>query len=439
MKKVLVYGLGLTGISAAKTLDKMGYDVYTFDKNKKEVKELKGYKYSPISDDEICDFDFEFVVKSPGIPPRDEVVEKLSEKYEIISDIELSFRLFPQAKIIATTGTNGKTSTTSMISHILNESGIKAISVGNIGEGILWQMYENPDAVFSCELSSFQLHDVATYKPHIASITNITEDHIDWHGSFDDYINSKLNISKRQDKRDFLVINHDDPILQDHKADFKAKDYEFSSQEEVNRGAYLKGSSIFFKDEEKNLKLMDVDDLSIIGRHNYENLMVAILACYLYGLSLDDIVKASKSFKSIEHRLEFVGDVRGVKVFNDSKGTNVDSSIKAIQSFDKPMVIIAGGYDKNIDYSPYVKEFKNHGKLMVIIGQTTDKLVRLCEEYKVNYKKARDMEEAVKISFDNLEEGDIFLLSPASASWGMYKNFEERGRDFKEKIEKYKG
>ena len=326
-----------------------------------------------------------------------------------------------------------------MISHILNESGIKAISVGNIGEGILWQMYENPDAVFSCELSSFQLHDVATYKPHIASITNITEDHIDWHGSFDDYINSKLNISKRQDERDFLVINHDDPILQDHKADFKAKDYEFSSQEEVNRGAYLKGSSIFFKDEEKNLKLMDVDDLSIIGRHNYENLMVAILACYLYGLSLDDIVKASKSFKSIEHRLEFVGDVRGVKVYNDSKGTNVDSSIKAIQSFDKPMVIIAGGYDKNIDYSPYVKEFKNHGKLMVIIGQTTDKLVRLCEAYKVNYKKARDMEEAVKISFDNLEEGDIFLLSPASASWGMYKNFEERGRDFKEKIEKYKG
>ncbi|WP_308655171.1 UDP-N-acetylmuramoyl-L-alanine--D-glutamate ligase [uncultured Anaerococcus sp.] len=439
MKKVLVYGLGLTGISAAKTLDKMGYDVYTFDKNKKEVKELKGYKYSPISDDEICDFDFEFVVKSPGIPPRDEVVEKLSEKYEIISDIELSFRLFPQAKIIATTGTNGKTSTTSMISHILNESGIKAISVGNIGEGILWQMYENPDAVFSCELSSFQLHDVATYKPHIASITNITEDHFDWHGSFDDYINSKLNISKRQDERDFLVINHDDPILQDHKADFKAKVYEFSSQEEVNRGAYLKGSSIFFKDEGKNLKLMDVDDLSIIGRHNYENLMVAILACYLYGLSLDDIVKASKSFKSIEHRLEFVGDVRGVKVFNDSKGTNVDSSIKAIQSFDKPMVIIAGGYDKNIDYSPYVKEFKNHGKLMVIIGQTTDKLVRLCEEYKVNYKKAKDMEEAVKISFENLEEGDIFLLSPASASWGMYRNFEERGRDFKEKIEKYKG
>lgn len=439
MKKVLVYGLGLTGISAAKTLDKMGYDVYTFDKNKKEVKELKGYDYSPISDSEICDFDFEFVVKSPGIPPRDEVVKKLSEKYEIISDIELSFRLFPQAKIIATTGTNGKTSTTSMISHILNESGRMAISVGNIGEGILWQMYENPSAIFSCELSSFQLHDVSTYKPHIASITNITEDHIDWHGSFDDYINSKLNICRRQDSGDFLVINHDDPILQAHKDDFLAKVYEFSSKEEVDRGAYLKGSSIFFKDQGKNIKLMDVDDLSIIGRHNYENLMAAILACFIYGVSIEDIIKGSKSFKSIEHRLEFVGDIRGVKVYNDSKGTNVDSSIKAIESFDKPMVIIAGGYDKNIDYSPYVKEFKKHGKLMVIIGQTTDKLVNLCQKYKVNYKKAKDMEEAVKISFDNLDKGDIFLLSPASASWGMYRNFEERGKDFKEKIEKYKG
>lgn len=439
MKKVLVYGLGLTGISAAKTLDKMGYDVYTFDKNKKEVKELKGYNYSPISDSEICDFDFEFVVKSPGIPPRDEVVKKLSEKYEIISDIELSFRLFPQAKIIATTGTNGKTSTTSMISHILNESGRKAISVGNIGEGILWQMYENPTAIFSCELSSFQLHDVSTYKPHIACITNITEDHIDWHGSFADYINSKLNISRRQDKSDFLVINHDDPILEDHRKNFKAKVYEFSSKEKVDRGAYLKGSSIFFKDEGKNIKLMDVDHLSIIGRHNYENLMCAILACFIYGVSIKDIIKGSKSFKSIEHRLEFVTDIRGVKVYNDSKGTNVDSSVKAIESFDRPMVIIAGGYDKNIDYSPYVKEFKKHGKLMVIIGQTTDKLASLCEAYQVNYKKAKDMEEAVKISFDNLEEGDIFLLSPASASWGMYNNFEERGRDFKEKIEKYKG
>ena len=439
MKKVLVYGLGLTGISAAKTLDKMGYDVYTFDKNKKEVKELKGYNYSPISDSEICDYDFEFVVKSPGIPPRDEVVKKLREKYEIISDIELSFRLFPEAKIIATTGTNGKTSTTSMISHILNESGRKAISVGNIGEGILWQMYENPSAIFSCELSSFQLHDVSTYKPHIACITNITEDHIDWHGSFDDYINSKLNICRKQDSGDFLVLNHEDPILVDHKDNFLAKVYEFSSKEEVDRGAYLKGSSIFFKDQGKNIKLMDVDDLSIIGRHNYENLMAAILACFIYGVSIEDIIRGSKSFKSIEHRLEFVTDIRGIKVYNDSKGTNVDSSVKAIQSFDKPIVIIAGGYDKNIDYSPYVKEFKKHGKLMVIIGQTTDKLASLCEAYKVNYRKAKDMEEAVKISFDNLEEGDIFLLSPASASWGMYRNFEERGRDFKEKIEKYKG
>ena len=183
MKKVLVYGLGVTGISSVKTLDKLGYDVYTYDKNKKNIKELEGYNYSPISDSKINDLKVDFVIKSPGIKPSDEVVKILEKDNEIISDIEASERLFADKEKIAITGTNGKTSTTSMVAHILNECGKKAYTVGNIGEGILWQMYEKK-GVFVEELSSFQLHDTSTYKPHIGAILNIKEDHIDWHGSF---------------------------------------------------------------------------------------------------------------------------------------------------------------------------------------------------------------------------------------------------------------
>lgn len=437
MKKVLVYGLGLTGISSVKTLEKEGYEVYTYDKNKKNVKELEGYKYSPISDLEIDTIPYDLVVKSPGIPPHDEIVKRLSRKYEIISDIELSYRLFSDAKIISITGTNGKTSTTSMVTHILNESGIKAISVGNIGEGILWQMATNKDAAFVCELSSFQLHDIKNYKPKIATITNISEDHIDWHGTFDDYINSKINISKNQDEDDYLIINHEDEILQDHKSSYKAKIYEFSSKNEVERGIFLKKSTIYLKDE-KIEKLIDVDDLLVIGNHNYENIMAASLCAYLFGIDISDIKKALKTFKSIEHRLEYVDAISGVKVYNDSKGTNVDSSVKAIESFDDPIIIIAGGYNKHIDYSAYVKAFKKKGKLMVIMGETSDILANLCKEEGVSYIKANDMKEAVDISFDHASDGDVILLSPASASWDMYKNFELRGEDFKAKVLEYK-
>ena len=437
MKKVLVYGLGLTGISSVKTLEKEGYEVYTYDKNKKNVKELEGYKYSPISDLEIDTIPYDFVVKSPGIPPHDEIVKRLSRKYEIISDIELSYRIFPDAKIISITGTNGKTSTTSMVTHILNESGIKAISVGNIGEGILWQMATNKDAVFVCELSSFQLHDIKNYKPKIATITNISEDHIDWHGTFDDYIESKINISKNQDEDDYIIINHEDKILQDHKSSYKAKIYEFSSKNEVKRGIFLKDSTIYLKDE-KIEKLIDVDDLLIIGNHNYENIMAASLCAYLFGIDISDIKKALKTFNSIEHRLEYVDTISGIKVYNDSKGTNVDSSVKAIESFNEPIIIIAGGYNKHIDYSAYVKAFKKKGKLMVIMGETSDILANLCKEEGVSYIKAKDMKEAVDISFDHASDGDVILLSPASASWDMYKNFELRGEDFKAKVLEYK-
>lgn len=438
MKKVLVYGLGISGISTVKTLSQMDYQVYTYDKNKIEIEQLKGYKYSPISDFKIMDKDYDFVVKSPGIKPSDELLLKLSIKYEIITDIELSYRLFPEKKILAITGTNGKTSTTSLITHILNQSGIKAISVGNIGEGILWQM-KNEDAVFVEELSSFQLKNTYDYHPHIAAILNISPDHIDWHGSYEDYTNSKLNISQNQNESDYLILNGDDEILSKNKDDFKAQIYEFSSKSKVEKGLYLENDNIVFIDDIKSHKVLDVKDLKIIGNHNYENLMAAMLETYLFGLDFETISKACKSFVSIEHRLEFVDEVKGVKIYNDSKATNVDSAIKAINSFSNPIIIIAGGYDKKIDYSEYVKAFKKNGKEMIILGETKNLLKDLCEKYNITYKLVEDMDQAVKYATSIAKDSDVILLSPASASWDMYDSYETRGRDFKDKISKYKG
>ena len=431
MRKVLVYGLGVTGISSVKALDKLGYDVYTYDKNKKNIKELEGYKYSPISDSKINDLKVDFVIKSPGIKPSDEVVRILEKDNEIISDIEASERLFADKEKIAITGTNGKTSTTSMVAHIINECGKNAYTVGNIGEGILWQMYEKK-GVFVEELSSFQLHDTSKYKPHIGAILNIKEDHIDWHGSFEDYIKSKLKLAANQDENDFLVINHEDEITMKHKEDFKAQIYEFSSLNEVNKGLYLKDNIIYLTDKDiKDREVLDVRDLSVIGRHNYENVMAAILLTYLYGIALEDIVKAIKTFRSISHRLEYVRTLSGIDFYNDSKGTNVDSSVKAIESFDRPIIIIAGGYDKHIDYTDFVKAFKKNGKLMVLMGETKYKLKELCEKHEVNYILVNDMKEAIDTAYKKSEEKDVVLLSPASASWDMYKSYGIRGDEFK--------
>lgn len=428
MKKVLVYGLGITGISTVKTLDKLGYEVFTYDKNKNKDERLEGYNYSPISDLKISE-KYDFVVKSPGIRPDDEIVQKLEKNNEIISDIELSYRLFEDKKIISVTGTNGKTTTTSLITYVLNQIGEKAISVGNIGEGVLWQMYNN-DATFVEEISSFQLHNTKIFKPHIGAILNISPDHIDWHGSFKNYANDKMKLAKNQGKEDFLVINHDDKILSENKNKFKATIYEFSMEEKVEKGIYLKDDSLYLKDD-KEFFLLNRKDLRIVGNHNLANVACAILCLYLYGIDLDEIIKHTKTFKAIDHRLEFVKQIKNVDFFNDSKATNVDSAIKAVDSFDKNIILIAGGYDKKIDYSPLFDNSNKKIKAMILLGQTKFILEDLCKKYKINYYLVDDMQMAVDKSFEIMEDFDTVLLSPASASWGMYDNYIQRGDDFK--------
>ncbi|MCI5840116.1 MAG: UDP-N-acetylmuramoyl-L-alanine--D-glutamate ligase [Peptoniphilaceae bacterium] len=427
-KNILIYGLGVSGISSVKTLSKMGANVFTYDEKFKTKDDLMGYKYSPLLREEIFKNNYDYVIKSPGIKPDDKLFIELKSKYEVISDIEMSYLLFPEKRIISITGTNGKTTTVSLVAHILNENGKKSLTVGNIGEGILWKMY-NEDAIFIEELSSFQLHDIYKFHTKFAAITNVTEDHIDWHKSFDDYKKSKFNITKNQTKEDFLIINYDDKVSKEIKTN--AKKIYFSSKNKIV-GMYLKDDKIMYNND----VFVNTKDLNLIGIHNFENIMCASLLLLNFGLKKDEIVKGLKSFKAIKHRLQFIKEINGVKYFNDSKGTNVDSTLKALKSFDKNVILIAGGYDKNIDYSPMIDEFKKIGKYMVLLGQTAEKIAKINKEKNVDFIVVDTIKDAIKYIYNNSKKGDVALLSPASASWDMYDNYEQRGDDFINEVNK---
>lgn len=427
-ENILIYGMGISGISSAKTLSKMNFNVYTYDYKKTNIDQLEGYEYSPIyKSEDIFKIDYKYVLKSPGIKPSDELYKKLKEKYNVINDIELSYVLFPQKKTISITGTNGKTTTTSMINFILNNSNIKSISVGNIGEGILYQMYKN-DCVFVEELSSFQLHEIDTYRSKISIILNITQDHLDWHKDYGDYINSKLNIIKNQREDDYFIKNHDDPLLKNVES--KGINLEISTKEKVANGMYYKDGSIYLVEDGKKSHYIDTDKLQIVGVHNFENTMASILSLRAFGLSDKSIKENIVKFKAISHRLQFVKEIEGVKFYNDSKATNVDSTVKALSGFKENVILIAGGYDKKVDYMPMIKAYKGKDKFMVVIGETKDQIKSLCDKENIICYKANTLKEAMDIIKGKMEKGDIVLLSPASASWGMYRGFEERGNEF---------
>ena len=344
--------------------------------------------------------------------------------------------LFPQKKTISITGTNGKTTTTSMINFILNNSNVKSISVGNIVEGILYQMYKN-DCVFVEELSSFQLHEIDTYRSKISVILNITEDHLDWHKDYKDYINSKLNIIKNQRKDDYFIKNHDDPLLKDVES--RGINLEISTKEKVANGMYYKDGSIYLVEDGKESHYIDTDNLQIVGVHNFENAMASILSLRAFGLSDKSIKENIIKFKAISHRLQFVKEIRGVKFYNDSKATNVDSTVKALSGFKENVILIAGGYDKKVDYMPMIKAYKGKDKFMVVIGETKDQIKALCDKENIISYKANSLKEAMEIINERMEKGDTVLLSPASASWDMYSGFEQRGNEFMDLVNLMEG
>jgi len=442
-KNVLVLGLGVSGISTIKALHKLDANIIVTDlKSENELKNsLEEIKDIPMvkrfNSDDIDLEGIDLIVKSPGIPPRVKIVEKaIDENIEIITDIELAYRISPTRNLITVTGTNGKTTSTILIGQIFKDASYRTNVVGNVGVGILEKIIDaKEDDVFVIEASSFQLEHTNSFKPKISLITNLTPDHGDWHGSFENYINSKLKVFRNQDNEDYLILNYDDPILKNMDTENDVNIIYFSTKVPLKSGVYVEGNDIIVDYKNNKTKLMKTTDLKILGRHNLENALGCIAVTMVFGIELGIIKNTLISFPGVEHRLEFVTDRGGIKFYNDSKGTNPDASIKAIEALNAPIILIAGGYDKKSDYTDFIIEFKKKGKYLILLGDTREKIKNTAIANGIeNIEMVDSLAEAVKFAYSIGSKNDNVLLSPACASWDMYTNFEERGRDFKNEV-----
>ncbi|WP_270641854.1 UDP-N-acetylmuramoyl-L-alanine--D-glutamate ligase [Paraclostridium sordellii] len=444
-KIVLLVGLAKTGVSTIKTLDKLGAKIIVNDiKSKDQLKDIikqienldsveyiLGHHLEDISN-------IDLTIVSPGVPLDLPFIKKLqSENINIIGEVELAYKLSKNPTFVGITGTNGKTTTTSLVGEIFKKASKDSYIVGNIGNPVIDTVdLTDENSFLITELSSFQLESIEDFKPRVSTIINITEDHLNRHHTMENYINAKANIFKNQDANDFCILNYDDEIVRELGNKTNAKVLYFSQKEKVSQGAYLDdNNNIVIKVNDKEIKLLNKDELSLPGNHNLENCMAAILMSYVLGIDLEIIKDTLKTFKSVEHRLEFVTDKDGIMFVNDSKGTNPDSTIKAITSYDKPIVLIAGGKDKQSDFTEMISYATKNVKAIVLLGETADKIEQTAKLQGMNnIFRVSDMKEAVKTAYKLAQSGDVVLLSPACASWDMYPNFEARGLDFKENI-----
>lgn len=444
-KKVLVIGLGISGISTIKALHKLGAQISVSDTKEENqltdiLQEISYIKFESYFNTEVIDIgSYDFIIKSPGIPPNSKLIQKAIENsVTIITDIELAYSISPTENLVAITGTNGKTTTTTLVGEIFKKNNLNTYLAGNIGIGILENIiHAKPEDVFVIETSSFQLEHTNQFKPKVSLILNITPDHINWHGSYENYIASKLKIFKNQDYNDYLVLNYDDELLRNIKA--KTNIIWFSTTSILESGIFIDGENIVIKYGNYNLAFMNYKNLLIKGMHNIENVLGSVGISIAMGLNLSLVKEAILDFKGVEHRLEFVSEFNEMKFYNDSKGTNPESTIKAIESFNEPIILIAGGYNKESKFDKLILSFKNKVKALILLGETKEQLKQTACEYNYNIVYiVEDMDQAVTLAYKLGEKGDNILLSPACASWDMYSNFEERGIHFKSIVNRLK-
>lgn len=380
----------------------------------------------------------DLLVISPGVPIDSDIV-KLFEKENVPvwGEIELAYN-FEKGTVFAITGTNGKTTTTTLVGEIMKKYNNQTFVVGNIGNSYTSEVLKTTkDSYTVAEISSFQLETIREFAPKGSAILNITPDHLNRHYTMENYAAVKESITKNQWKvreDDYCVLNYDDKVLREFGKTIKNPVY-FSRKEKPSKGAYLDGRIIRYFDGKNDYEVMSVDDMHLFGNHNYENVMAAIAMTIEAGVPLNIIINVIKDFMGVEHRIEYVRDKNGVRYYNDSKGTNPDSSIKALEAMSRPTILIAGGYDKHSEFDEFIEAFDNKVKLMVLLGQTADKIEETAVRHGfTNIIKTDSLEKAVKICAENAVSGDVVLLSPACASWGMFKNYEERGKLFKEYV-----
>lgn len=444
---VLVIGLGISGIAAIKAINKLGASVALYDNKTKEqlgnkIKEIQGInvKYH-LGDDTFNIDDFDLAIKSPGIDLDINLIKRLKEKnISVISDVEAAYR-FSNNNIIAITGTNGKTTTTSLVGELLNNNNLDNKLTGNIGSGIFLDALEaGKDTILVAETSSFQLESTEFFKPKVSIITNITPDHLDWHNGYDNYKNAKFKVAINQDKDDYCILNYDDQVIKENSKNIKANIIFFSTEEKIDKGICLHNSKMMYIDNEIEKEVIDVSDIFIKGKHNIQNAMAAVAAAIIMNVPFNIISETLKTFRGVEHRLEFVGKFNDMNFYNDSKGTNPEASIKAIEAIEKPMILIAGGYDKGAVFDSFICSFNDKVKHMIVLGETADKIIECAKKYGFDkITKVKIIDEAVKLAFEIGYPNDNVVLSPACASWDMYSSFEVRGRDFKERVFYYGG
>lgn len=440
-KKIAILGAGESGVGAAMLAQKQGFDILVSDggKIKPEYREKLNKLAIPYEEgthtyEQILIADL--VVKSPGIPAKAEIVKAIVEKgIELISEIEFGAR-YCKGKIVAITGSNGKTTTTLLTHHILKNAGLNVVLAGNIGSSLAGSIAERDADYYVVEVSSFQLDDINSFKPHIAILTNITPDHLDRYDyKLENYAASKFAITRYQDENDFFIWNMDDPETLNYKDNFdiKAKSLAISLKPKPIEGAWLDENNTIHITL-NNQEQMSINELALQGKHNTYNSMASGLASKLLGIRKESIRESLAGFDSIEHRLEPVLQVYGVQYINDSKATNVNSTWYALESMQTPTVWIVGGVDKGNDYSELYDLVDDKVKAIICLGTDNSKLHKAFDGRVDLIIDAADMDEAVRMSYKMADKGDSVLLSPACASFDLFENYEDRGRQFKQAV-----
>ncbi len=445
--KVLVVGAGISGRGAVRLLSDVGAEPILFDMSDKAVVEDMHEQVSFYVGElpEHVEKSIDMVVLSPGVPTDIPFLDSFRERHiRIWGEVELAYE-FSKGSLLAVTGTNGKTTTTALLGEIMKNY-VKKLGkgevfvVGNIGDAYTAEALKTgEDSITVAEISSFQLETIERFRPGVSAILNITPDHLNRHHTMENYVAIKEKIAMNQTEEDTIVLNYDDEYTRRFGKETKAKVVYFTVKDDWKQAEikgdilHLDGSVIYYNEE----KIIDVNDMQLIGSHNYENVMAAAGMAASYGVPTDLITETIRSFKAVEHRIEFVETVNGVDYYNDSKGTNPDAAIKGIRAMRKNTVLIGGGFDKKSEYDEWIDSFDGKVKLLILLGQTAEDIADCARRHGFDrILMVQDMAEAVREAAKASSPGEAVLLSPACASWGMFKNYEERGRVFKEEVRK---
>ncbi len=447
-KKVLVIGSGLSGVGSVNLLNKVGAKPVVLEENKSLSEEDIRLKLHEEDRDkteiivgEISDAvldELVLVVPSPAVPLDSPTVLRIKEKnIPIWSEIELAYN-FAKGKVVAITGTNGKTTTTTLVGDIMKAHFGKVYVVGNIGVSYAESsLLMDDSSVTVGEISSFQLEAVDNFHANVSAILNVTPDHLNRHHTMECYAAMKENITNNQTKDDTCVLNYDNEYTRDFGKRCPAKVVFFSTKEKLSDGLFLDGDEIYMSTAGNTVSVMNIHDMNLVGLCNVENVMAAIAMSLAMGVPMSTVLEVIRNFKAVEHRIEFVATKRGVDYYNDSKGTNPDAAIQGIKAMSKPTILIGGGYDKGSEYDEWIENFGDKVKLLVLIGQTKEKIAECAKKHGFNDFVFKDtFEEALEFCTQSANEGDAVLLSPACASWDMFPNYETRGKKFKEYVNK---